>query len=153
MDPVEINDEMRRAQAEFQELISRASVHDLRRRSDGTRWTNRQLLFHMVLGYLVVRTLLPPGPVQSQLCAGLTCGYGGQWPESGPWPTAAPSTCTVTKRVLPRSERLGGRSVDATAQMRPRIAASPGQHPNRSTACLTTLHEPWGCPVTHPVRR
>jgi hypothetical protein len=59
MDPVEINDEMRRAQAEFQELISRASVHDLRRRSDGTRWTNRQLLFHMVLGYLVVRTLLP----------------------------------------------------------------------------------------------
>src|SRR3954462_15436538 len=28
--------------------------------------------------------------------------------------------------------------------MRPRIAASPGQHPNRSTACLTTLHEPWG---------
>ena len=59
MDPVEINDEMRRAQAEFQKLISRASVHDLRRRSNGTRWTNRQLLFHMVFGYLVVRTLLP----------------------------------------------------------------------------------------------
>jgi hypothetical protein len=31
----------------------------LRRRSNGTRWTNRQLLFHMVFGYLVVRTLLP----------------------------------------------------------------------------------------------
>ena len=59
MDPVEINDEMRRAQAEFHKLISRASVRDLRRRSNGTRWTNRQLLFHMVFGYLIVRTLLP----------------------------------------------------------------------------------------------
>src|SRR5829696_2765663 len=59
MDPVEISDEMRRAQAEFQNLVSRASAHDLRRRSNGTRWTNRQLLFHMVFGYLVVRTLLP----------------------------------------------------------------------------------------------
>ncbi|GAA1388612.1 DinB family protein [Pseudonocardia alni] len=29
------------------------------RPTDGTRWTNRQLLFHMVLGYGVVRTLLP----------------------------------------------------------------------------------------------
>jgi hypothetical protein len=25
---------------------------DLRRRSDGTRWTNRQLLWHMVFGLL-----------------------------------------------------------------------------------------------------
>jgi len=30
----------------------------LRRRSLGTRWTNQQLLFHMLFGYLVVRTLL-----------------------------------------------------------------------------------------------
>jgi hypothetical protein len=59
MNPVEINDEMRRVRAEFRELISSASAHDLRRRSDGTRWTNRQLLFHMVFGYLIVRTLLP----------------------------------------------------------------------------------------------
>jgi DinB superfamily len=59
MDAAKINDEMQRAQAEFQELVSRASAHGLRRRSNGTRWTNRQLLFHMVLGYLVVRTLLP----------------------------------------------------------------------------------------------
>lgn len=50
---------MRRAQAEFRQLISSASADDLRRRSGGTRWTNRQLLFHMVFGYLVVRTLMP----------------------------------------------------------------------------------------------
>jgi hypothetical protein len=56
---VEISEEMRRAQAEFHEIVEVASAQDLRRRSDGTRWTNRQLLFHIVLGYAVVRTLLP----------------------------------------------------------------------------------------------
>ena len=59
MDPHQIDAEMRRAQAEFHQLITSASPDDLRRLSDGTRWTNRQLLFHMVLGYGVVRTLLP----------------------------------------------------------------------------------------------
>src|SRR4051812_22853334 len=37
-----------------------------------------------------------------------------------------------------------GRSLDATAPCRHRIAASLRRHPSRSTACLTTLHEPWG---------
>lgn len=40
-------------------LLAAADAADLRRRSDGTRWTNEQLLFHMVFGYLVVRALLP----------------------------------------------------------------------------------------------
>jgi hypothetical protein len=56
---IEVSGEMRRAQADFHQLIGEASSDDLRRRSNGTRWTNRQLLFHMVFGYLVVRTLLP----------------------------------------------------------------------------------------------
>ncbi|MCX4594979.1 hypothetical protein OG585_44260 [Streptomyces sp. NBC_01340] len=29
------------------------------RRSDGTRWTNEQLLYHMLFGYIVVLALLP----------------------------------------------------------------------------------------------
>jgi hypothetical protein len=43
----------------LQELLACADIDDLRRRSNGTRWTNEQLLFHMVFGYLVVRALLP----------------------------------------------------------------------------------------------
>ena len=31
---------------------------DLRRPSSGTRWTNEQLMFHMLFGYLIVRALL-----------------------------------------------------------------------------------------------
>jgi uncharacterized membrane protein len=57
MDRADIHVEMKRAQRTFDELASRASADDLRRPSDGTRWTNRQLLFHMVFG--IVRTLMP----------------------------------------------------------------------------------------------
>jgi len=41
------------------ELLDQGGPADRRRRSDGTRWTNEELLFHMVFGFLVVRTLLP----------------------------------------------------------------------------------------------
>lgn len=58
MDPYDIGEEMRRARAEFHQLIATASREDLHRPTNGTRWTNRQLLFHMVLGYGVVRMLL-----------------------------------------------------------------------------------------------
>jgi hypothetical protein len=50
---------MERARIEFREFLGKASQAGLRRRSDGTRWTNRQLLFHMLFGYLIVRTLMP----------------------------------------------------------------------------------------------
>jgi hypothetical protein len=73
LDPIEISDEMKRAQAEFRELINKATPQELRRRSDGTRWTNRQLLFHMVFGYLIVRTLLPLVHVLGRL--GLSRGF------------------------------------------------------------------------------
>ncbi|MGD9990134.1 DinB family protein [Pseudonocardia sp.] len=59
MEPTEIRAEMRRAQAEFEQMTRTANPQAMRRATNGTRWTNRQLLFHMVLGYGVVRTLLP----------------------------------------------------------------------------------------------
>ena len=54
-----IHQEMADVRSAFAELLRTATAADLRRRSNGTRWTNRQLLWHMVFGYLVVRTLLP----------------------------------------------------------------------------------------------
>src|SRR3954465_10761149 len=59
MDRNEISAELRRVQSDFDQLVSRATAADLVRRSAGTRWTNRQLLYHMVFGYLIVRTLMP----------------------------------------------------------------------------------------------
>jgi hypothetical protein len=50
---------MERTRIQFGDLVGQATPADLGRRSNGTRWTNRQLLFHMLFGYLIVRTLTP----------------------------------------------------------------------------------------------
>jgi DinB superfamily len=59
MDRAAVIEEMEQARRSFCQLLSDASHASLRRRSNGTRWTNRQLLFHMLFGYQIVRTLLP----------------------------------------------------------------------------------------------
>lgn len=59
MNRTEISAEMRHVDMDFARLVHDATPADLRKRSAGTQWTNRQLLFHMVFGYLIVRTLLP----------------------------------------------------------------------------------------------
>lgn len=59
MDRKAVHHEMEQARLTFSDLVSQATPADMRRRSNGTRWTNRQLLFHILFGYLIVRTLLP----------------------------------------------------------------------------------------------
>lgn len=58
LDRAAIREAMEQARQDFRRLLDHATGTDLRRPSDGTRWTNRQLLFHMLFGYLVVRALL-----------------------------------------------------------------------------------------------
>lgn len=59
MEASEPGPELAWVRADFRMLVDTATVADLSRRSAGTRWSNRQLLFHMVFGYLIVRTLMP----------------------------------------------------------------------------------------------
>ncbi len=59
VDRASIHQDMERARATFHQLLDQAVDGDLSRRSHGTRWTNEQLLFHMLFGYLIVRALLP----------------------------------------------------------------------------------------------
>ncbi|WP_426997491.1 DinB family protein [Pseudarthrobacter sp. N5] len=49
----------RRNCVELERWLASASPEELRRRSGGTKWTNEELLFHMVFGYMVVQALLP----------------------------------------------------------------------------------------------
>src|SRR5690348_7423664 len=58
MDTYDIQAEMDRVCADFRELVDTATVAELRSPTDGTKWTNEQLLFHMAFGYLLVRRLL-----------------------------------------------------------------------------------------------
>ena len=59
METSDITAEMERARADFHRLIDDATTAELRAGSDGTKWTNEQLLFHMLFGYLLVHNLLP----------------------------------------------------------------------------------------------
>jgi hypothetical protein len=54
-----VREDLERSRLAFRLLVNDATPSELRRRTDGTRWTNGQLLFHMLLGFLVVRTVLP----------------------------------------------------------------------------------------------
>jgi hypothetical protein len=67
VDRAAIAAEMDAALARLHALLAAADPADLRRPSAGTAWTNEQLLFHMVFGYLLVRTLLPLVHVMGRL--------------------------------------------------------------------------------------
>lgn len=75
VDRAAIASDMDAARARLHALLDAADAADLRRRSDGTRWTNEQLLFHMVFGYLVVRALLPLVRVLGRLPAPVGRGF------------------------------------------------------------------------------
>ena len=57
MEAGEITAEMERARIDFHALVDNGTSAELRAGSDGTKWTNEQLLFHMLFGYLLVHNL------------------------------------------------------------------------------------------------
>lgn len=58
MQPGDITAEMERVRLDFHDLLDNATGAELRAGTNGTRWTNEQLLFHMLFGYLLVHNLL-----------------------------------------------------------------------------------------------
>ncbi|MCM1971320.1 DinB family protein [Streptomyces sp. G1] len=73
MDPMDrqaVYDDYERARRTFHELLDAASKADLARPTRGTKWTNGQLLWHMLFGYMVVRPLLVLGRVFGRLPRG-----------------------------------------------------------------------------------
>ena len=58
MDAAEIAAELERVAHDYRVLIDTSTSGALRASSNGTKWTNEQLLFHMLFGYLLVRNLL-----------------------------------------------------------------------------------------------
>lgn len=59
VDRADIARELEMARVQFHRLIGEADHYDAwAKPTRGTRWTNEQLLFHMVFGYMVVQRLL-----------------------------------------------------------------------------------------------
>jgi DinB family protein len=55
----DIDAELERVTADFHRLLDSAGPAELHRRTNGTKWTNDQLLFHMLFGFILVRVLVP----------------------------------------------------------------------------------------------
>ena len=58
MDIRNIDANLERVAADFHQLVDSATGTELRAKTNGTKWTNKQLLFHMLFGFLLVRALL-----------------------------------------------------------------------------------------------
>ena len=65
----------RRNCAELEATLAAASPDALHRRSAGTRWTNEELLYHMVFGYVVVLALLPLVRIFGRLPVSVNRGF------------------------------------------------------------------------------
>lgn len=75
MDRQTVHEDFERVRATYRTLLGSASDDALRRRSAGTRWTNRQLLFHMLLGFLIMRALLALAKIVARLPASVGRGW------------------------------------------------------------------------------
>ena len=77
LDRQPIHEELERVRADLRQLVEHATPADLRRRTDGTQWTNGQMLWHMVFGYLIVWRLLPGVRLFGRLPDGFSRRFAG----------------------------------------------------------------------------
>ncbi|MGA5191614.1 DinB family protein [Streptomyces griseoincarnatus] len=75
MDRQAVRDDYARARQTFHALSDTASQGGLDRPSNGTRWSNRQLLWHMLFGYILTRVLLVLARAFSWLPRRLSQGF------------------------------------------------------------------------------
>jgi hypothetical protein len=58
VDREQLRDELRQRRATFHAILDSSTAGELLQPSNGTRWNNEELLFHMLFGYMVVVVLL-----------------------------------------------------------------------------------------------
>ncbi|OBG60764.1 hypothetical protein [Mycobacterium sp. E3339] len=75
IDRAAIAAELERVRVDFRHLIELADDQDWTKATKGTRWSNEELLFHMVFGYMVVQRLLLLVRVFGRLPGSLSHGY------------------------------------------------------------------------------
>ena len=75
MEVRDIDADLARVAADFHDLLDSATRAELRAPTTGTKWTNEQLLFHMLFGFLLVRALLPLVRGFGRLPDGLSRGF------------------------------------------------------------------------------
>jgi hypothetical protein len=92
--------EMERARVDFHHLLDNATSAELRARTDGTKWTNEQLLFHMLFGYLLVHNLLILVKAFTRLPRRVSKAFAATWM---PPPDLSTSSTTSALSAVPAS--------------------------------------------------
>lgn len=107
MDASGIDADLGRIVADFHRLVDSATSAELGQPTSGTKWTNRQLLFHMLFGFILVRVLVR-----------LAKGFG-RLPPAISWAFAAalnaasrPFHVVNYLSALPGGAVLSGRAMD-----------------------------------------
>lgn len=72
-----IHDALERIRAEFHQLLDAATPADLDLPTQETRWTNEQLLFHMLFGFILIRPLLAVMRIFGRLPRGASRVFAG----------------------------------------------------------------------------
>jgi len=100
--------EMDQARQTFHHLLDQATDTGLRRRSNGTRWTNEQLLFHMMFGYLITRPVLVIASIFGRLPDGASKAFA-QFLDAvrGPFHLVNYLGSCAGARVIPYSHMRG----------------------------------------------
>lgn len=109
----EITAGYRRAVRDLDAWLGSTTSADLHRKSNGTLWTNEELLFHMVFGYMVVRALLPLVRVVSRLPKPARIGFAAVL-NAGTRPFDAVNYWGSRAAALVYNRRRMGRKLDRT---------------------------------------
>ena len=150
--------EMDQARLDFRRLVGEATPADLRRPSDGTRWTNQQLLFHMLFGYLIVRALLILVRVFGLLPDGASKAFARLLDSArGPFDLINYLGSCAGARIIP-PRRMASVLDHVTAALHKHLQRQTGSalrrgmhYPHHLGPVLRRLHDPGGhLPLPHP---
>ena len=151
--------EYRRNVAELQSFLAGNSPDALGRRSAGTRWSNEELLYHMVFGYIVVLALLPlvrffgrlPVPVNRSFAWLLNAGTA-PFDVVNYWGSKAGAHIVTRRRMAAALLRVTA-GLERRLQREPESALARRMHfPTRWDPFFTetmTLADVYAYPVAH----
>ena len=131
-----VRDEMDRARQEFRRLLDQATPAGLRGPTRGTRWTNEQLLFHVLFGYLITRALILLAKAFGRLPGGASKAFARLLNAArAPFHLVNYAGSCAGARIIPAS-RMGGTIDRVIAGLQRRLDREP------DTALRRGMHYP-----------
>jgi DinB superfamily len=127
VDRRDIDAELERVTADFHRLLDSATSAELGMPTDGTKWTNKQLLFHMLFGYILVRILLPLVKVFGQIPPAASRTFAAIL-NAGTRPFHALNYLSALPGGTVLSSRVIGRLMDSTIEHLRRRFARESDH-------------------------